>query len=174
MKQKKNIAIGLSIWIFITIFALNITFVSAVTDATETVEIAANDGAGFNMQAYSDEPMTVRWTCSKSVKVFIVEDSDYSDALNDNIADPMAQGEGATGEITATATEFAQYWAAFHNDNAESVTVEVTYNIGGFNWALLAGILVIIGFAIVGTIAALKGYVFHEDSEGRVSWRKSS
>lgn len=80
----------------------------AVTDATETLEIGTNSGKGFPMQAYSDDPMTVRWTCSKSVKAYIVEDTDYSAALAGTVSGPMASDEGTTGEITATATEFAQ------------------------------------------------------------------
>lgn len=169
----KKTTFTLFVLLIASLSAYNLTYVKAVTDATETLEISANSGKGFPMQAYSDEPMTVRWTCSKSIKAYIVEDTDYSAALAGTVTGPMASDEGATGEITATATEFAQYWAAFRNNNAETVTVEVTYNIGGFNWGLLAGILLIIGFVIVGVIAALKGYVFKDHGDGTVSWEKN-
>ena len=169
----KKITFTLFIVLTVSIFALNITFASAVSDGTKTLTIAAADGDGFIMYPEDGEQITVDWTCSASVKAYIVTDDDYTKAVNGGTVAHLAAGEGATGQITATVVEGGRYWTVFLNDNAAEVTVEATYNTGGINWPIVAGIVLIIAFVIVGVIAALKGYVFQDHGDGTVSWKKN-
>jgi len=156
------------------ISAFNLTNVRAVTDGSKSLDIAADDGDGFLLSPEDGEQITVDWTSTKSVKAYIVTDANYSKVVGGNTNAHLVKAEGASGQLTYTVVEGGRYWVAFYNDNAESVTVEATYNTGGINWAMIAMIGLIILFIIVGVIGILKGYVFQDHGDGTVSWKKSS